>query len=69
MDTPLEYASFLIRLWREPSPEGKAGSCWRGEILFIQSGERRPLNELAELIAFMREGCADASVLSASSSG
>lgn len=65
MDSPTEYASFLIRLWREPLMERGAATVWRGEVVHIQSGERCTLDDLAALAAFLRAQSGDANLLSA----
>lgn len=60
-----EYASFLVRLWREPSAESEAETRWQGEIVHIQSGECHALNDPGTLIAFLREQSGEANLLSA----
>ena len=51
-----EYASFLIRMWREVDPEAPdAVAEWHGEIEHIQSGQRCTLNSLVDLPAFLRQ--------------
>lgn len=64
MNPSTEYASFLIRLWREPSAENEAVPLWRGEITHVQSGACRPLDDLAALVAFLREQSGDPRLLS-----
>jgi len=65
MNPPVEYASFLIRLWREPPTESEAIDPWRGEIVHLQSDERRALDDLGTLVAFLREQSGDERLLSA----
>ena len=65
MNPPAEYASFLIRLWCEPSAESEAATRWQVEIVHIQSGECRALDDLATLAAFLREQSGDERLLSA----
>ena len=67
MNPPAEYASFLIRLWREPSAESEAATRWQGEVVHIQSGESRALEDPATLVAFLREQSGDAHLLSEAS--
>lgn len=67
MNPPAEYASFLIRLWREPSAESEAATRWQGEVVHIQSGESRVLEDPGTLVAFLREQSGDANLLSAAS--
>lgn len=45
-----EYASFLIRLWREP----QADTDWLAQAEFIPSGEQRYFASLDELFDFIR---------------
>lgn len=67
MNPPSEYTSFLVRLWSEPLTENDTVTVWRGEIVHIQSGERRTLLDLAALVAFLREQSGDANLLMAES--
>ncbi len=67
MNSSLEYASFLIRVWREPPTESDATIVWCGEVVHIQSRERRTLDSLAALVAFLRERSGDPNILSAKS--
>lgn len=50
------YASFIIRLWREPAPEGADAHApaWMGELESIQTGRAwrfQGLEPLLELLA------------------
>lgn len=69
MSTPIEYASFLIRLWREATPplsgEGEGGevSDWQGEVEHIQTGERWTFSTLDELLGFLRRQVKEAGAL------
>ena len=47
MSDPIEYASFLLRLWRHQGPEqpGPAAG-WQGEIECIQSGQHQAFDDL-----------------------
>lgn len=65
MNSSPEYASFLLRLWREPATPGVAAVQWRGEIIHIQSGARCELDSLAVLAAFLRQESGDANLLAA----
>ncbi len=58
MSTPVQYASFLIRLWREGSPSD-ASQEWRGEVEHIQSGQRWSFNTLDEMLSFVRQQAED----------
>ncbi len=56
MSIPIEYTSFLIRLWREVNPEAQAPPAeWRSEVEHIQSGQRWTFNTLDELLGFLRQ--------------
>jgi hypothetical protein len=49
------YISFLIRLWREESPElPEAIADWQGEVEHIQTGRRWTFGTLHELLSFLR---------------
>jgi hypothetical protein len=50
-----EYASFLIRMWREADPAASdAVAEWHGEIEHIQSGRRASFSALAEMLEDLR---------------
>jgi hypothetical protein len=58
MNSPnLDYASFLIRLWREPAalltPQA-AGREWLIQIEHIPDGEKEYLTSLEDLCAFIQ---------------
>ena len=52
----LQYASFLIRLWRQTGPlnPDRPGE-WQSEIEHIQTGQRWKFSTLEELLDFMRQ--------------
>lgn len=55
MSRSVEYASFLIRLWREvgrdqPSPT----SDWHSDVEHIQTGEQWKFDTLEGLLSFLR---------------
>jgi hypothetical protein len=55
MSTPLQYASFLIRMWRQPCSNLSRGDTgWQCEVEHIQSGEHWTFNTLSDLLAFLR---------------
>ncbi|MBN1249301.1 MAG: hypothetical protein JXC32_16700 [Anaerolineae bacterium] len=60
MSGSLEYASYLIRLWREvdQDPSVVRGS-WHSEIEHIQTGEHRSFDTLEELLSFLRQAALD----------
>jgi len=52
-----QYASFLIRLWREPPPalqDKGAGQNWLVQVEHIPSGKKAYFTSLEEWFAFMR---------------
>lgn len=64
MSTSIEYASFLIRLWREAPPplelRGTEGGReespdWQGEVEHIQTGECWTFGTLDELLDFLHQ--------------
>lgn len=55
MSMPIEYTSFLIRLWRELNPDLHALPAeWQGEAEHIQSGQCWTFGTLDELLGFLR---------------
>jgi hypothetical protein len=44
---------FIVRLWREPREVRGAKLAWRGVVEHIRSGNRRYVNDLAAISAFM----------------
>ncbi len=44
-------STFILRIWVEWS---KAGPCWRGQIIHVQSGERRGFLCLEDMLKFIR---------------
>lgn len=65
MSTSVQYASFLIRLWREDSP-GDTSPEWRGEVEHIQSGQRCTFSTLDEMLGFLRQLAEDSTSLRSS---
>jgi hypothetical protein len=52
---PIEYASFLIRLWREANPDPHTPPAgWHGEMEHIQSGQSWTFDNLDEMLDFLR---------------
>lgn len=49
---PDDYASFLVRCWRERADDDQRVR-WRFEIEHIQRGERYQFKTVAELFAFL----------------
>lgn len=53
----LEYASFLIRMWREPENETLSPDVtrdWLAQVEHIPSGEKSYFTSLEDLFAFIR---------------
>lgn len=51
---PEEYASFLMRCWREQATSAQQG-LWCGEIEHIQSGSRWRFSTMSELLTFLQQ--------------
>ena len=55
-----QYASFMIRLWREKSPgPPQATGDWQGEVEHIQSGRQWRFYGLDELLGWLRRQMQD----------
>ncbi|HUV88871.1 MAG TPA: hypothetical protein VMY80_04400 [Anaerolineae bacterium] len=67
MAPPIEYASFLVRLWREASAGGYTRETeatapvadWHSEIEHIQSGRRWSFGNMDALLGFLRQQAED----------
>ena len=46
--------SFVIRIWLEETPQETPRPTWRGHITHVPSGQRRYLQDLNEMVAFIR---------------
>jgi len=58
---PVEYASFLIRIWREADVDVVASpSDWRSEVEHIQTGQRWSFDTLEDLLNFLRRQAGEA---------
>ena len=67
MAVPIEYASFLVRLWREAEVEAAAPAAdWHGEVEHIQSGQHWSFSALEEVLDFLWRQAEDPGVLSSS---
>lgn len=63
MSVPIEYTSFLIRLWRETNPDPCSPPAeWQGEVEHIQSGQRWAFCTLEELLDCLRRQTEDVRV-------
>jgi hypothetical protein len=66
----VQYASFLIRLWREAAPDAaEVTADWRSEVEHIQTGERWTFETLDEMLRFLRRGARDPGTAHPLSSG
>jgi hypothetical protein len=55
MSPSIQYASFLIRLWREESADwAKTPADWHIEVEHIQTGESWDFDALDQLLHFLR---------------
>jgi hypothetical protein len=56
MTPSIQYASLLIRLWREGNPERASTSInWHSEVEHLQTGDCWSFQTLDELLGFLRE--------------
>jgi hypothetical protein len=46
--------SFLLRFWLEPSPPKTNRQVWRGHITHVMSRARRPIEELDDILSFVK---------------
>ncbi|MFO7742631.1 MAG: hypothetical protein R6X31_10005 [Anaerolineae bacterium] len=60
MFTSIEYASFLIRLWRPAGGEASDPCAeWHSEVEHIQTGEHWDFETVEELLDFLRREADD----------
>jgi hypothetical protein len=70
MTAATTYISFLIRLWREESPEVLQPAVdWQGEVEHIQSGRRWTFSTLDGLLSFLRRQAEEPEVLGPQTNG
>ncbi len=48
-----EMATFVVRLWRNPSDAGEPSS-WRGTAIHVQSGTERSIREIDGVLGFIK---------------
>ncbi len=54
--SPVQYMSFVIRLWRESSPQpGGLPTSWQIEAEYIQTGQVWKFETLNELFDFLQQ--------------
>jgi len=46
-------ATFLVRLWVENEEETE--SAWRGQVEHVQSGEKRYVREISQMVKFIED--------------
>lgn len=51
---PYETATFIVRLWREDAAATPAEGLWRGLAVHVQSGTERGVQDLSDLLSFIR---------------
>jgi len=57
MSPSIQYASFLIRLWREAAADpAEVTADWHSEVEHIQTGERWSFDTLDAMLGFLRRG-------------
>ncbi len=56
MVAAVNYASYLLRVWHEPPPEGAVdGRTWTIEVESIQSGDSWRFADIASLVGFLED--------------
>jgi hypothetical protein len=64
----LKVHSFIVKLWLEESGHNQESVGWHGYITHVPSGERRYLQELRDILSFVKpyvaEIGADATIIS-----
>jgi hypothetical protein len=51
----MQYASYLVRLWRDDGTADGQPSPYRAEVEHIQTGQRRHFHTPADLYAFLHQ--------------
>lgn len=51
----MQYASYLVRLWRDGGPADGQPSPYHAEVEHIQTGQRHQFHTPAELYAFLHQ--------------
>ena len=60
MSPSIQYASLLVRLWREVNAETQDLTAhWHSEVEHIQTGERWTFGSLDDLLEFLRDKSED----------
>jgi hypothetical protein len=45
--------SFIVKIWIEEAVDEAGGAGWRGHVTHVQSGQRRYVRSLDEIVAFI----------------
>lgn len=45
---------FIIRIWLEETVEESGRALWRGKIAHVSSNEQAPIQELSDIVRFIR---------------
>ena len=60
MSPSIQYASSLIRLWRETAADARELTAdWHSEVEHIPTGEQWTFDTLDEMLSFLRHGAED----------
>ncbi|MBE7529393.1 MAG: hypothetical protein HS099_06640 [Ardenticatenaceae bacterium] len=51
----MQYASYLVRLWRHDGATGSQPTPYHAEVEHIQTGQRRHFHTPADLYAFLHQ--------------
>lgn len=51
----MQYASYLVRLWRDSEAKQPETAVFRAEVEHIQTGQRHQFHTPAELYAFLHQ--------------
>lgn len=46
-------ATFIVRMWSEPSAAGQGE--WRGQVEYVQSGQKQYFREMGKLLDFIAQ--------------
>ncbi len=63
MSVPIQYASFLIRVWQENKPgETSSNADWQAQVEHIQSSQCWTFKTVEELLSFLHQQAKSISV-------
>ncbi len=63
MSAPIQYASFLIRVWQENKSEVTATAAdWHAEVEHIQSSQHWTFTTVEELLSFLHQQAENISI-------